>query len=298
MNENRLIRDTGLDRLFNMANYAFAITVLTAVLYPLVYVLSASFSSPEALVSGKVWLYPVDPGLEGYKAVFVNNRVWIGYANSLFYMTVGTTINVIMTVAAAYPLSRADFVGRKFIMLVFVFTMIFTGGMIPTYLLVHDLGLLNTRLSLLLPNAMNIFNVVVVTSFFRSMIPNELYESAKMDGCSNFRFLLSIVLPLSRAVIAVITLFYAVDHWNSFFEALLYLSDQQLFPLQIQLREILLLNTTSDSTLNMKEAAQNVYLSELLKYSLIVVSTLPMLILYPFVQKHLVTGVMIGSIKG
>ena len=298
MNENRLIRETGPDKLFTITNYLFAVVILIVVLYPLLYVLSASFSSPEALVTGKVWLYPVNPGLEGYKAVFNNDKVWIGYANSLFYMLAGTCINVAMTVAAAYPLSRADFVGRKFITLMLVFTMIFSGGMIPTYLLVHDLGLLNTRLALLLPNAMNIFNVIVMMSFFRSTIPTELYESAKMDGCSNIRFLLNIVIPLSRAVLAVITLFYAVDHWNSFFDALLYLTDNKLFPLQIQLREILLLNTTSDSTLNMKEAAQNVYLSELLKYSLIVVSTLPMLILYPFVQKHFVKGVMIGSLKG
>jgi putative aldouronate transport system permease protein len=298
LHENRLIKETGYDRLFTVINYLFAGFMLLVVLYPLVYVLSASFSSPEALASGKVWLLPVDPGIEGYKAVFAHKNIWTGYLNSLFYMGIGTSLNVVMTVAAAYPLSRTDFIGGKAIMLIFVFTMIFTGGIIPTYLLVNELGLLNSRWALLLPSAMNIFNVVVVTTFFKSTIPSELYDSAKMDGCSNFWFLIRIVLPLSRAVIAVITLFYAVEHWNSFFEALLYLNDKQLFPLQIFLREILLLNSTSDSTLNLAEATQNLYLSELLKYSLIVVSALPMLIIYPFVQKHFVKGVMIGSLKG
>ncbi|MFD0871357.1 MULTISPECIES: carbohydrate ABC transporter permease [Paenibacillus] len=296
--ENRLIKETGLDKLFTIANYLFAGILLLLVLYPLVYVLSASFSSPESLMGGRVWLFPVDIGLAGYKAVFEYKGVWIGYSNSLFYTVAGTVINVVMTIAAAYPLSRKDFYGGRTIMLIFAFTMIFSGGLIPNYLLVKELGLLNTRWALLIPNAMSIFNVVVMMSFFRSNIPAELLESAKMDGCSNFRFLLSIVLPLSGAVIAVITLFYAVGHWNSFFDALLYLSDKNKFPLQIYLREILLLNTTSDITLNVDEESKNFYLSELLKYSLIILSSLPMIVLYPFVQKYFVKGVMVGSLKG
>ncbi|SHE14735.1 Inner membrane ABC transporter permease protein ycjP [Chlamydia abortus] len=298
MIENRLIKETGLDKLFTIANYLFAGILLLLVLYPLVYVLSASFSSPESLMGGRVWLFPVDIGLAGYKAVFEYKGVWIGYSNSLFYTVAGTVINVVMTIAAAYPLSRKDFYGGRTIMLIFAFTMIFSGGLIPNYLLVKELGLLNTRWALLIPNAMSIFNVVVMMSFFRSNIPAELLESAKMDGCSNFRFLLSIVLPLSGAVIAVITLFYAVGHWNSFFDALLYLSDKNKFPLQIYLREILLLNTTSDITLNVDEESKNFYLSELLKYSLIILSSLPMIVLYPFVQKYFVKGVMVGSLKG
>lgn len=298
MIDNRLIKETGLDKLFTIANYLFASILLLLVLYPLVFVLSASFSSPESLMGGKVWLFPVDIGLAGYKAVFEYKNVWIGYSNSLLYTVAGTVINVVMTIAAAYPLSRKDFYGGRTIMLIFAFTMIFSGGLIPNYLLVKELGLLNTRWALLIPNAMSIFNVVVMMSFFRSNIPTELLESAKMDGCSNFRFLLSIVLPLSGAVIAVITLFYAVGHWNSFFEALLYLSDKNKFPLQIYLREILLLNTTSDITLNVHEESENFYLSELLKYSLIILSSLPMILLYPFVQKYFVKGVMVGSLKG
>ncbi|WP_213587388.1 carbohydrate ABC transporter permease [Paenibacillus sp. J2TS4] len=296
--ENRLIKETGLDKLFTVANYLFASILLLVVIYPLVFVLSASFSSPESLMGGKVWLFPVDIGLAGYKAVFEYKSVWIGYSNSLLYTVAGTVINVVMTIAAAYPLSRKDFYGGRTIMLIFAFTMIFSGGLIPNYLLVKELGLLNTRWALLIPNAMSIFNVVVMMSFFRSNIPAELLESAKMDGCSNFRFLLSIVLPLSGAVIAVITLFYAVGHWNSFFDALLYLSDKNKFPLQIYLREILLLNTTSDITLNVHEESKNFYLSELLKYSLIILSSLPMIVLYPFVQKYFVKGVMVGSLKG
>ncbi|GIP36465.1 sugar ABC transporter permease [Paenibacillus sp. J2TS4] len=298
MIENRLIKETGLDKLFTVANYLFASILLLVVIYPLVFVLSASFSSPESLMGGKVWLFPVDIGLAGYKAVFEYKSVWIGYSNSLLYTVAGTVINVVMTIAAAYPLSRKDFYGGRTIMLIFAFTMIFSGGLIPNYLLVKELGLLNTRWALLIPNAMSIFNVVVMMSFFRSNIPAELLESAKMDGCSNFRFLLSIVLPLSGAVIAVITLFYAVGHWNSFFDALLYLSDKNKFPLQIYLREILLLNTTSDITLNVHEESKNFYLSELLKYSLIILSSLPMIVLYPFVQKYFVKGVMVGSLKG
>lgn len=298
MIENRLIKETGLDKLFTIANYLFAGILLLLVLYPLIYVLSASFSSPESLMGGRVWLFPVDIGLAGYKAVFEYKGVWIGYSNSLFYTVAGTVINVVMTIAAAYPLSRKDLYGGRTIMLIFAFTMIFSGGLIPNYLLVKELGLLNTRWALLIPNAMSIFNVVVMMSFFRSNIPAELLESAKMDGCSNFRFLLSIVLPLSGAVIAVITLFYAVGHWNSFFDALLYLSDKNKFPLQIYLREILLLNTTSDITLNVDEESKNFYLSELLKYSLIILSSLPMIVLYPFVQKYFVKGVMVGSLKG
>jgi putative aldouronate transport system permease protein len=298
MRENTLIRETGGDKLFTAAVCVVSTVILLMVLYPLVYVMSASFSSPMALMAGKVWLFPVEPSLAGYKEVIAYKDVWIGYSNSIFYTVVGTLINVVVTIAAAYPLSRKDFNGRKFILLLFTFTMIFSGGMIPTYLLIKNLGMLNTRWALLIPNAMSVFNVIVMMSFFRSNIPDELLESAKMDGCSNFRFLTSIVLPLSGSIIAVTTLFYAVDHWNSFFDALLYLSDKKMFPLQIFLREILLLNNSDSLTLNITDQNQRLYLNELLKYSLIIFASLPLLVMYPFVQKHFVKGVMIGSIKG
>lgn len=299
MHENKLIRETGSDKLFNVLNYTFAIGLLIVVLYPLIFVVSASFSSPHALISGKVWLFPVDFSLAGYKAVFAYREVWIGFANSVFYMAVGTALNIVLTIAAAYPLSRKDFLGGGVIALIFAFTLIFSGGLIPTYLLVRNLGLLDSRLALLIPSAINVFNVIVMMSFFRSTIPDELLDSAKMDGCSNFRFLLRIVIPLSGAVIAVITLFYAVDHWNSYFEALLFLSDKNKYPLQLFLRNILVLNTVFDFAKDdVRGDSSRMYLSELMKYSLIIISTLPLLVIYPFVQKHFVKGVMIGSLKG
>ncbi|MFE5324389.1 carbohydrate ABC transporter permease [Paenibacillus sp. NPDC056579] len=298
MNENRLIRDSGADKLFTWMVYAVTFIIFLLVLYPILYTLSASFSSPQALVAGKVWLWPVDFGFEGYKAVLQYKDVWVGYSNSIFYMVVGTLINVVMTIAAAYPLSRKDFAGRKFIMMTFAFTMIFSGGLIPNYLLVKELGLLNTRWALLIPNAMSVFNVVMTMTFFRSNIPDELLESAKIDGCSNFRFLVSIVLPVSGAIIAVITLFYAVEHWNEFFSALLYLNKKSMFPLQIYLREILTMNTADQLTTSIADQNQRLYLNELLKYSLIIFSSLPLMVMYPFIQKHFVRGVMIGSIKG
>ncbi|NOU91666.1 ABC transporter permease subunit [Paenibacillus sp. LMG 31456] len=298
MKEQGIRKETGSDKVFTVLISILSGIILLAVSYPLIYVISASFSSPGALMSGRVWLLPVEPSLEGYKAVIAYKNVWTGYANSLFYTIIGTCINVVLTIAAAYPLSRKDLSGRKVILLLFTFTMIFSGGMIPTYLLVKDLGLLNTRWALLIPNALSVFNVIVAMSFFRSNIPDELLESAKIDGCSNFRFMTSIVLPVSGAIIAVISLFYAVDHWNSFFDALLYLSDKNKYPLQIFLREILLLNTSDNLTLDVADQNQRLYLNELLKYSLIIFASLPLIIMYPFVQKHFVKGVMIGSLKG
>lgn len=298
MENNKLIKDSLGDRVFTIVNILFSIMFLAVCSYPLIYVFSASISSPQALISGKVWLFPVDLSLEGYKAVVQYSKVWTGYGNSLFYTIVGTAINLVLTIAAAYPLSRKDLKGKNFIMLMFTFTMIFSGGMIPSYLLVNNLGLINSRWALLIPNAMSVYNVIVTTTFFKSNIPEELLESAKLDGCTDMRFLTSIVLPLSGAIIAVMTLFYSVSHWNSYFDALMYISDPKKFPLQIILREILLLNTASELTTGLQDENARLYLNELLKYSLIIVASVPLLLLYPFVQKYFVKGVMIGSIKG
>lgn len=295
-NYKHLKESTG-DKIFNIANYVFSFIFLAATAYPLIYVLSASFSSPQALVAGKVWLYPVDLSIEGYKVVMTYAKVWSGYANSIFYTVVGTCINLVLTIAAAYPLSRKDLRFRNPVMLIFTFTMLFSGGMIPSYLLVYNLGLVNTRWALLIPNAMSVYNVIVTTTFFKTTIPDELLESARIDGCSDFKFLASIVLPLSGAIVAVMTLFYSVSHWNSFFDALLYISNQKLFPLQIVLREILLLNS-SDAAASISDDTQRMYMAELLKYSLIILASAPLLIMYPFIQRHFVKGVMIGSVKG
>ena len=277
------------------------VLVITGIIvaYPLVNIFSSSFSSTEAVMSGKVWLFPVDFNLEGYEAVFRNNDIWIGYRNSLFYMVFGTIINIVMTLLAAYPLSRSDMPGQGPIMLLFTFTMIFNGGMIPTYILVKDLGMLNTIWAMLLPGAIGIHNLIITRTFIMNTIPKEMLEAAKIDGCSDIQYFTKMVLPLSGSVIAVITLYYAVGHWNSYMDAFMYLSDKNLYPLQIFLRDILV-NSKIDSELIVNEFGEipNQGLAELLKYSLIVVATIPVMIIYPFVQKHFVKGVMIGAVKG
>jgi len=297
---NHKIAESKGDRIFNYINYTFLAFLTIIVLYPLVFVVSASFSSTEAVAAGKVWLFPVDFSLKGYETVFNYGLVWTGYANSLFYTSVGTIINVVLTIMAAYPLSRDDFKGRNVFMFILFFTMLFNGGLIPTYLLVKDLGMLNTRWALIIPNAMSVFNVIIARTYFKTTIPKELLESAQLDGCSDFRFLRRIVLPLSGPIIAVVALFYAVGHWNAYFNALIYLRDQSLYPLQLVLQNILVQSQISPDmmgSIDVETQQQLLGLEQLLKYSLIVVASVPILIMYPFVQKHFVKGVMIGSIK-
>jgi putative aldouronate transport system permease protein len=286
------------DRLFTVANYTLLGFIFLIVAYPLVFIVSASFSNPSAIISGRMWLWPVEPTLSGYKAVFEHKRIMYGFLNSLFYAGIGTIINVMMTILAAYPMSRKDFAARHVFMVLFVFTMLFSGGMIPTYLLVKDLGLLDTRLALILPTALAVWNMIITRTYFQMTIPTELLEASQLDGCNDFRFVRSIVLPLSGPIIAVISLFYAVSHWNQYFQALLYLRNQDLYPLQLVLREILVRNDIDNSVFMGRDAEELAQLQELLKYSLIVVSSLPVLVLYPFVQKFFVKGVMIGSLKG
>ena len=296
------IRQSRGDRVFNGFNRLFLWGWLVVVLYPLVYVLSSSFSSPLAVITGRVWLLPVEPVLDGYKAVFQSKMVWTGYYNSIFYAVFGTAINVVITIMAAYPLARRDFVGRNAIMFLFTFTLFFSGGLIPTYLLVRDLGLVNTRWAMLLPGALGVWHVIITRTYFQSTLPQELLESAHLDGCSNLRFIWSIVLPLSKAIVAVIALFYAVNHWNTFFSALIYLKDQELFPLPIVLRTILIQNqvdaTMMDAIEDLEQMAAREHMEALLKYALIVVASVPVLMIYPFVQRYFVKGVMIGALKG
>ena len=292
-------KQTVSDRLFEVILVLILCIIGIAIAYPLVYVLSSSFSSPSAVMSGKVWLLPVDFSLDGYRAIFKNNQVLIGYRNSLFYMVVGTFINVVMTLLAAYPLSRTDLPGQGPIMLIFTFTMIFSGGMIPTYLVIKDLHMLNTVWSMMIPGAISVNNMIITRTFIRNSIPQEMLEAAKIDGCNDIQYFFSMVLRLSGSVIAVITLYYAIAHWNAYFNAFMYLSDQKLYPLQLFLRDILISNKVDASMVMVDDAqAAKEGLSELLKYSLIVVAILPVMIIYPFVQKHFVKGVMIGSVKG
>ncbi len=290
---------TGCDLVFYGVS-ALVIGILTlTVLYIIVYILSASFSSPAALAAGKVVLWPVDFSVDGYKAVFNYSKVWIGYRNTIFYVIVGTAINVSMTLLCAYPMAQKDLYGGKAIMAYFTFTMIFNGGMIPTYILVKNLGIMNTVWSLLIPGAMTVYNMIIARTFIQTNIPGELRDAARIDGCDDFHFFFEVVLPLSKAIIAVLTLWYAVGHWNSYMDAFLYLRDNKLYPLQIFLKDVLVSGEFSAEDMMDPETAialQNMKL--LLKYSLIVVSVVPLFFFYPFVQKYFVKGVTIGSVKG
>lgn len=291
------IKESAGDRLFMAGNYLFLSLILLVVLYPLIYILSASFSSPGAVSSGRVFLWPVELSFDGYIAVFKNSQVLVGYGNSLFYTIAGTFISVILTIMVAYPLSRKGFFGSKGISLFIIFTMLFAGGLIPTYLVVKELGLIDTRWALLIPNAVWVWQVLIARTFFQTSIPEELVEASQIDGCNDFRFISSIVIPLSKPIIAVLSLMYAVGQWNAYFDALIYLKSQELYPLQLILRSILVLNSAT-SNIDPAEMVRRTQLAELMKYSLIVVASLPVLIIYPFVQRYFVQGMLIGSVKG
>jgi multiple sugar transport system permease protein/putative aldouronate transport system permease protein len=246
-----------------------------------------------------MWLWPVDFTTAGYTAVFENSKVITGFRNSLFYTVAGTFVSIVLTILVAYPLSRRDLAGRNAIMGLFVFTLIFSGGLIPTYLTVRQLGMLNTPWAMIIPTALSVYNMIITRTFFQYTIPDEMLEAAQLDGCSDFRFVRDMVIPLSGPIIAVNALFYAVGQWNAYFNALIYLTNQNLFPLQLVLREILIQNQVDLSTMgDISKIVQRQQLSDLLKYSLIVVASVPLLVIYPFVQKHFVRGVMIGSLKG
>lgn len=293
------VQDPLDDKIFYVVVYIILGLLTLITLYPLIYIVSASFSDPYAVLAGRVFLTPVGFSLEGYKRIFANDRVLTGFANSIFYTVIGTVINIVMTVLAAYPLSRKELKGGNLVMMLFSFTMIFNAGMIPNYILMRDLNLLNTRLVMLLPGAISAYNMIIARTFFQTNIPRELLEAAQMDGCSDARFLISVVLPLSKAILAVLMMFYCTVHWNSYFNAFLYLSNDQLYPLQIVLRDILIQAQTAASDVSDAENALEIQgLAESMKYSLMIVSTIPMMIIYPFAQKYFTQGVMIGSIKG
>lgn len=289
------------DKIFYIVNDILLLCFALLVLYPIIYVVSCSFSSGEALLGGKVKLLPVGFTFEGYKTVFGYTSIWVGYKNTVIYTFIGVIISVVMTLLAAYPLSRDDFKGKKVFTMLFVFTMMFSGGMIPSYLLVKNLHLLDTMWSVILPGCVSAYNVVVARTFFKQSIPKELLEAAEMDGCSDFRFFSKIVVPLSKAIIAVMCLWCAMPLWNGYFNAMIYLNSEEKYTLQLVLRRILLMSKidlTSVGSLDLEQIAKNQYLSEMLKYGTIVLSTLPLMFLYPFIQKHFAKGVMIGSVKG
>lgn len=287
------------DKIFTILIYAFLLIIFVIIAYPLLYVVAASFSDPQAVVRGDVVLLPVNPTLRGYKAVFQNAKIMTGFLNSFFYLFVGTALNLVMTMLCAYPLSRKEFRARGFISMFFVFTMYFSGGMVPSYILVNKLGLLNTRWAMIIPTAMSTYNMIICRTYIVNSIPDELYEASQMDGCSPFRYLLSVVTPLSKPILAVLTLYYGVAKWNDYFNALLYLYKDSLQPLTIVMKNILIMSQVDMTKVTDASAVSKLQgMSELLKYSTIVIASLPVMLLYPLIQKHLVKGVMIGAVKG
>lgn len=285
------------DIVFDTINTIILFIVLFIVLYPLIFVLSASFSNPILVMQGKIRLLPKEPTLRAYKAVFRNDKILIGYKNTLMYTFMGTLINLIMTTMGAYPLSRKDFCGRQVFTLFFTITMFFSGGLIPTYLVIKTLGLYNSFWVMVLPGAVSVWNMFVMRAFFQNSIPTEIEEAARIDGCSNIGTLLKIIIPLSAPIFAVMTMRYGVSHWNSWFPALIYLKDESRHPLQFVLREILIQHRMDDMLAD-ETAHEQRLIAEALKYAVIVVSSVPVLLLYPFLQKYFVKGVMIGAIKG
>ena len=288
------------DKVFMAVDYTLLGLFALLVLYPIVYVISSSFSDPVKIMEGRVWLYPVGFSLKGYSATFQYSRIWSGFGNSLFYAGVGTIVGLIMTVLCAYPLSRKDLKGRNAIMFIMSFTLWFSGGMIPSYLLIKDLKLLDSRWSLIFVAAMSVYNMIIMRTYIENSIPIDILESTRLDGCNDFKYLWYMVIPLSKPVIAVLALYYAVWQWNTYFYAFLYLSNRDKFPLQLILREILQLNKAEDmlNSSSLADIEERLYMSELLKYTSIVVSTLPAALIYPFVQKYFIKGIMIGAIKG
>ncbi|WP_315795213.1 carbohydrate ABC transporter permease [Paenibacillus sp. BIC5C1] len=291
------IKESAVDKTFLITIYILLSLVALVVIYPLIFIVSSSISSPAAVTSGRVWLWPVDISFNGYKALFNTPEILIGYGNSIFYTAAGTLISVALTIMIAYPLSRKTFFGRNTLMMIITFTMIFSGGLIPTYIVVKQLHLIDTRWALLIPNAIWVWQVIIARSFFQSSIPGELLEASEIDGCSDMRFIWSVVLPLSKPIIAVLVLMYAVGQWNAYFDALIYLKSADLFPLQLILRSIIIQNNGSGA-MDVAKMVERQQLTELLKYSLIVVATLPVLVIYPFVQRHFVQGMLVGSVKG
>ena len=289
------------DRIVDTLVYVLGTLMPVDAAYPLIFVLSASFSEPSSVITGKVVLWPVNFTVEGYKTILEYAGIWTGYRNTIFYTLIGTTINICLTLPAAYALSRADFKARGFFTAFFSFTMFFNGGLIPTYLVVKDLGLVNNPAVLVILGAVSVWNMMITRTFFQGSIPHSLEEAAYLDGCSTTRLFLQIVLPLSTPIIAVLVLFYAVGHWNNYFNALIYLSKAEHYPLQLYLRNVLILEDVSalmGDTEAVQEWLERLERKEAMKFGVVVVSSVPVLVLYPFLQKYFVKGMTIGAIKG
>lgn len=297
--KRKSIHESRGDRLLMLFIYTVLLIFTAIILLPLLHVIAASFSDPQAVIAGKVSIFPVNPTLKGYEAVLKYQPIMLGFRNSLIYLILGTSVNISMTMLAAYALSRREFKARKSLSILFMITMIFSGGIVPLYLLVNALHMDNTIWAMIIPNAISVWNLMIARTYIQNQIPNDLYEVAAIDGCTPFSYFWRIVLPLSKPIIAVLSLYYGVSQWNSYFNAMLFINNPNLEPLQIKLRQLLVLNTVDPTMItNVEQLIAKQGITDLLKYSTIVIASLPVLIIYPLVQKHFVKGMMIGSVKG
>lgn len=295
------VSQTRGDKVFGVINAIFIVFITIITLYPLIYVCSASISSPASVTSGRMWLWPTDITLEGYKRILKNSEIWMGYVNTIFYTVVNVVISLAVTLPAAYALTVKSLPGRKFIVFVFSVTMFFSGGMIPLYVVCRNLGLVNTLWAVILPSATSMWYIILTRTFFQSTIPHELEEASEIDGCSVFATFLRIVIPLSAPIIAVMALYFGVGRWNSYFGEMIFLRDRGKFPLQLFLREILIVATFNQENASNADAitmAEQLRIASIIKYATMIVATLPVIAAYPFIQRYFVKGVMIGSIKG
>lgn len=293
------VKEIGANRVFDIVNVILLCIALVIVAYPLYFVIIASFSDPFLVLRGEVLLYPKGFNFNAYVKVFQNKQIWTGYLNSILYTVTGTCLNVFLTMMIAYPLSRPYFCCKKLFTTILIITMYFAGGMIPTYIQILNMGLRNTFWVMIVLNAVTAYNVIIARTFLESNIPAELEEAAAIDGCSQGRFFFQFVLPLSKAVMAVLVLYYAISHWNDYMRGLLYLDEPNRYPLQLIIRSILIETQMAAADLTDVETMDEmIKLAESIKYTVIIISTLPMLIIYPFIQKHFVKGVLIGSVKG
>lgn len=286
------------DRILMACVWVLLVAIAVVILIPVIFILASSFSDPGAVSAGRVFLWPVDFSLVGYKVIFKSPNIMQGFLNSVSYTVVGTIVSVSLTLLAGYPLSRTDLKIRKPVMFLFTVTMFFSGGMIPTYMVVSKLHLIDNFWAMILPSAMGVWNVILIKTYIQSSIPLDIYESASIDGCSDWKYFINLVIPLSKPIIAVMVLLYAVGKWNDFFSALLYLNDTAKSPLQLILRNVLVTNDSSGMVMSLDQQMSRQELKTLMQYSLVVVSSLPVMLLYPFIQKYFVKGIMMGSIKG
>lgn len=297
-----IMRRFNSDTIYNILVYTVLTILSLVVAYPLYFIVIASISKPVLVSTGQVYLFPRGINFMGYQKIFEYTELWHGYANTIFYTIGFTLLSVFVTLLAGFALSRRNLAGRNAVMMFFTITMFFSGGLVPTYFLIRDLGLMNTRFVIILIGSVSIYRIIITRTFFSSSIPDELYEAASIDGCNHFTFFFKVVLPLSSAIIAVLVIYSAVQQWNSWFNALIYLKDPSMMPLQMVLRKIIINQKEFMDSLDVGSSggslSDQLYVAETMKYGIIIVSSLPVLMLYPFAQKHFAKGVMIGSIKG